>query len=78
MERFNGKPTTEISQRIIQLSRQYKITGGYIETNGIGRGVYDQVVATFRKIKAWNTTQDNKSSMVRKLIEDIETRTRGS
>jgi hypothetical protein len=75
MERFNGKPTTEISQRIIQLSRQYKITGGYIETNGIGRGVYDQVVATFRKIKAWNTTQDNKSTMVRKLIEDIETRT---
>ena len=75
VSRFNGKPTTEISADVIKICRQYKVVGGYIETNGIGRGVFDQVHASFRKIKPFNTTQDNKSSMVRKLIEDIETRT---
>ena len=74
MERFNEKPTTDIASRIIHLCGQYRISGGYIETNGIGRGVYDQVKAKFRKIQPWNTTQDNKTTMVRKLIEDIETR----
>jgi hypothetical protein len=46
--------------------------GGYIETNGIGRGMWDLVSKKFNKLREWNTTQDNKTEMVRKLIADIE------
>jgi hypothetical protein len=55
--------------------KQYKVVGGYIEVNGVGRGMYDLVQPYFRKIKEFNTNQDNKTEMVRKLIHDIETMT---
>lgn len=54
---------------------QYNIVGGYIEVNGIGRAAYDLIHPKFRKVKGWNTTQDNKTEIVRKLINDIETMT---
>ena len=52
--------------------QNFNIVGGYIETNGVGRGMYDAIQPFYRKIKQFNTTQDNKTNMVRKLIQDIE------
>ena len=62
-----------VATRFTNILKQYNVVGGYIETNGIGRGMYDLVQPNFRKIRAFNTNQDNKTEMVRKLIYDIET-----
>ena len=51
----------------------YNVVGGYIETNGIGRATYDLVQPKHRRIKRFDTNQNNKTEMVRKLIADIET-----
>ena len=51
----------------------YNVVGGYIETNGIGRAMYDLVQPKHRRIKRFDTNQNNKTEMVRKLIGDIET-----
>ena len=53
----------------------YNVVGGYIEVNGIGRAMYDLVGPKHRRIKKFNTNQNNKTEMVRKLIGDIETMT---
>ena len=51
----------------------YNVVGGYIETNGIGRAMFDLVQPKHRRIKRFDTNQNNKTEMVRKLIGDIET-----
>ena len=53
----------------------YNVVGGYIEVNGIGRAMYDLVGPKHRRIKKFNTNQNNKTEMVRKLIHDIESMT---
>jgi len=51
----------------------YNVVGGYIEVNGIGRAMYDLVGPKHRRIKKFTTNQNNKTELVRKLINDIET-----
>ncbi len=53
--------------------QSYNVVGGYIETNGIGRAMFDLVQPKHRRIKRFDTNQNNKTEMVRKLIGDIET-----
>lgn len=72
IEAINNLPIQTIADRFIDTMKHFNIVGGYIETNGVGRGMYDLVSPAFKKIKAFNTTQDNKTEMVRKLIGDIE------
>jgi len=67
---------TDINNVATVFSRElqsYNVVGGYIEINGIGRGVYDLMKDKFRKVKPFTTNQNNKTEMVRKLINDIET-----
>ena len=75
IEALNNENISVIANKFISLMNNYNIVGGFIETNGIGRGMYDLVGPKFRKVKEFNTTQDNKTEMVRKLISDIETMT---
>jgi len=72
IESLNRENITTIANRFISILSNYNVVGGYIETNGIGRGMWDLVSKKFNKLKEWNTTQDNKTEMVRKLIADIE------
>lgn len=72
LDRFNGIGITEAAERVVQTLSKYHIQGGYVEVNGVGRGLYDIVRPKSRKVQAWTTSQDNKTQMVRKLIEDIE------
>ena len=51
----------------------YNVVGGYIETNGIGRAMFDLVQPKHRRIRRFDTNINNKTEMVRKLISDIET-----
>ena len=53
----------------------YNVVGGYIETNGIGRAMFDLVQPKHRRIKRFDTNINNKTELVRKLIADIETMT---
>tara|TARA_R110000744_G_scaffold94125_1_gene181755 strand:- start:8606 stop:9856 length:1251 start_codon:yes stop_codon:yes gene_type:complete len=72
LDRFNGIGISEAADRVVQTLSRFHIQGGYVEVNGIGRGLYDLVKPKVRKIQAWTTSQNNKTQMVRKLIEDIE------
>ena len=55
--------------------QSYNVVGGYIETNGIGRAMFDLVQPKHRRIQRFDTNQNNKTELVRKLIADIETMT---
>jgi len=72
VEAANNENMATIANKFINVMNDYNIVGGYIETNGVGRGMYDLVGPKFRKVREFNTTQDNKTEMVRKLISDIE------
>lgn len=72
IEAINNLPLQDIANKFMNVMKSFNIVGGYIETNGIGRAMYDAINPTYRKIKKFNTTQDNKTNMVRKLISDIE------
>ena len=75
IEAANNENMTIIANRFISVMNDFNIVGGYIETNGVGRGMYDLIGPKFKRVKEFNTTQDNKTEMVRKLIHDIETTT---
>ena len=62
-----------VATRFIERMKRYNIVGGYIESNGIGRGMVDLVQPHFAKVRPFFTTQQNKTEIVRKLIHDIET-----
>ena len=72
MENYNRDNLSTIAERFMSTMGEFNIVGGYIETNGIGRGMADLIIPQFRKVKEFTTTQDNKTEMVRKLISDIE------
>ena len=75
IEYLNNENISTIANKFIATMSKYKILGGYIETNGIGRAMYDLISPHFRKVKEFNTSQDSKTDMVRKLISDIESLT---
>lgn len=70
--RFNGVSFQEAASTIIAAVRGYNIIGGYCETNGIGKALFELIKPNIPKLQAWNTTQDNKATGVRKLIYDIQ------
>lgn len=72
IESLNKQNIGTIAENFMSIMGSFNIIGGYIETNGIGRAMYDLIYPSFRRIKPFNTTQDNKTEMVRKLIGDIE------
>ena len=73
MEKTNGENITTIAEKFLTTLKKYNIVGGYIETNGIGRAMYDIIKPKMRKAEPFITTQDSKTQIVRGLIEDIET-----
>jgi phage FluMu gp28-like protein len=72
IEGTNKKTIQDIAEQFMSIMGSFNIVGGYIETNGIGRAMYDLISPRYKKIRGFNTTQDNKTEMVRKLIGDIE------
>ena len=75
IESITNTDINTVATRFSNIMGKYNIVGGHIETNGIGRATYDLIQPKFRKIKPFNTNQDNKTDMVRTLINDIETGT---
>ena len=71
--RFTGKSFEESGKTLVTALQRYNIAGGYLETNSIGRALFELVQPYHKKIKPFTTTQDSKTTGVRKLIHDIET-----
>ena len=72
MDRRNGDNISTIANEFISRMSRFNIVGGFIETNGIGRAMYDLINPKFRRVQPFTTTQDSKTQIVRMLIEDIE------
>ena len=72
MEKINGENITTIAEKFVQTCRKFNITGGYIETNGIGKAMFDLIRPKIPKLQPFTTTQDSKTTMVRSLIQSIE------
>ena len=72
IERINNENINTIATIFSNIMKTYNVVGGYIECNGVGKGMYDLIQPKFRKIKPFTTTQKSKTEMVRKLINDIE------
>jgi len=70
--RFNGGTINDASEKIYKFLSQYKLTGGYCETNNIGKAIYENLKPKLNSIKPWVTTQDNKFQAVSMLISDME------
>ena len=75
MVAINNLPVNEIANRFINVLASYNVIGGYIECNGVGKAMYDLISPRQRKIREFYMTQDRKTDIVRKLINDIETGT---
>jgi hypothetical protein len=72
IETLNQRTLQEIASVFSSIMSRYNVVGGNIEVNGIGAAMYDQLGTKFKRVKRFNTTQDSKTLMVRKLIADIE------
>ncbi len=72
MERRNGENINSIAERFIQICLRFNIVGGYVETNAIGRAMFDLMQPKIRKLQPFTMTQDSKTQIVRSLIQSIE------
>jgi len=72
INRINGTSYAEITNTFGQQLKRYRITGGYVEVNGVGLPVFEMLNKENRKLKQWFTTNDNKNTGIRGLIYDIQ------
>jgi hypothetical protein len=72
IESISNTEINTVATKFNSVLQQYRVVGGYVEINGIGRATYDLMKDRYKKVRPFTTTQDNKTEMVRKLIADIE------
>jgi len=72
MERINGTSYAEITKSFLSAIKRYKIAGGYCETNGPGRPVFEVFRQSERKIQEFVTTNESKTVGIRALIYAIQ------
>ena len=70
--RDNGKSFEELSQIFINELRRYSIHGGFVETNGVGRAMFELIHKAFKKTQPFITTNDSKNKGIRNLIYKIQ------
>jgi len=70
--RFNGTTFEEAGKTIVNELRKYNVRGGYIESNGIGRAIFELVRSERVRVEGFTTTNESKTLGIRKLIADIE------
>ena len=72
IERINGSSYAEVTKAFAATLQRYKITGGYAETNGVGRPVFEVLHQRERNLKEFITTNESKANGIRGLIYDIQ------
>jgi hypothetical protein len=72
--RLNGTTFAEVGATFISECARWNIVGGYIETNGIGLAMSEIIRPKIKKLQPFTTTNDSKTTGIRKLIYDIQQR----
>ena len=72
MDRIKGTSYQDIIQSFSASIKRYNIIGGYVETNGPGLPVFEQLKSQHKKLKPFVTTNESKNSGIRTLIYDIQ------
>lgn len=70
--RVKGESLHEVASTFISHLKRYNIRGCYVETNGIGQGMFELIRKGGIKCKPFVTTNESKTMGVRKLISAIE------
>jgi len=72
MVRINGTTVRDIAQQFIREIKRYSNITGYVESNGVGRTMYDEVRRELRTTREFITTNETKVQGIRGLIEDMQ------
>jgi hypothetical protein len=70
--RVNGLPLEEIARNFTTELKRYSVLGGYVETNSIGRPMFELIQKEIRSAKEFVTTNDSKNQGIRNLIYKIQ------
>lgn len=72
VDRINNLTLEAISIRFISKLKSYSVSGCLVETNGIGRAMFELIRKHIGNTKAFTSTQDSKMSAIRTLMTDME------
>lgn len=72
IDHVNNLPLEQIAERFTKHLKRYNVATGYIESNGIGAGMFELVQKHVREAKPFYTSQDKKMTAIRQLLSDIE------
>lgn len=71
IHRDTRKPVPQLIHDVVKVLNEYRPVTCLIETNGIGKGMYDSFKAGYSKVTEFTTTNDSKSDLVSDLIMSI-------
>jgi hypothetical protein len=70
--RINGQLYEDIGKTFVTELRRYSVSGGYVETNGVGRPMFELIRGEIRTTQEFYTTNENKNQGIRNLIYKIQ------
>jgi len=70
--RINGKSLDEVGNTFKPYLKRYAVKSAYVETNGIGQGMFELIRKAGIKAMPFTTTNESKTRGIRKLMFDIE------
>lgn len=72
IDRTNNQSLEAISARFIGHLKRYSISGCLIETNGIGKAMFELIRKHIRQAQPFISTQDSKMNAIRTLMTDMD------
>jgi hypothetical protein len=70
--RINGQLYEDIGKTFITELKRFSISGGYVESNGLGRPMFELIRSEIRSTQEFFTTNDSKTQGIRNLIYKIQ------
>ena len=70
--RINGQLYEDIGKTFVAELKRFSISGGYVESNGLGRPMFELIKSEIRSTQEFYTTNDNKTQGIRNLIYKIQ------
>ena len=72
VDRINNDTLESISNRFITTLKRYAVSGCLVESNGIGKAMFELVKRQISNTKGFTSTQDSKMSAIRALMSDMD------
>ena len=70
--RINGQLYEDIGKTFVAELKRFSISGGYVESNGLGRPMFELIRSEIRSTQEFFTTNDSKTQGIRNLIYKIQ------